>query len=190
MSMEHVNDSELDPAEMMCGDGACCGTCGEGERSHISLSKDHGPAHLRAVRQNTLDMTQEQFAVLMGISVATVRNWERGQTPIPPYFECALKMIESDPQMAMACLGAGRSHEEPAETGWDVVHPGPKEHARKMAVDKLKSNEDFKRMMDLAEGLKAFADEARVLGYDFDRKDVLGLAILSELTRIRKGVDY
>lgn len=174
----------------MCDENSKCCETGEDMpcHGHIDLSKDHGPAHLRHVRRDVLDMTQEQFSVLMGVSIATLRNWERGQTPVPPYFETVLKIVEADPQAAMSALGVARCSDTPVETGWDKIQPGsPSEHARKMAVEKLKSDQLSSRMMDIADELKAFADDARVLGYDFDRKDVLGLAILAELERVRKA---
>lgn len=147
----------------------------------IDLSKDHGPAYIRSVRQKSLDMTQEQFADLMGVSLATLRNWEQGQTPVPRYFEAALRVFEADPGMAMGALGAGRCTDGPSESDWDYVGDGPRRHARAMAVERIKSDPRAELMMVLAQDLKKFGDAARELGYDLDRKELLGLAILSRL---------
>ncbi len=147
----------------------------------IDLSKDHGASYLRHVRTKTLDMTQEQFADLMGVSVATLRNWEQGQTPVPRYFEMALKVFEADPGTAMSAVGAARSYDGPQDRDWDFVTAGPGQHARRMAVEEIKSDPRTALMMDLAQGLRRFGDLSRTLGYDLDRKELLGLAILSEL---------
>lgn len=188
----------------MCDENSkCCeqaeGRCSREESGECACNQEQAqapgairePEYLKHIRVNVLDMTQEQFSVLVGVSIATLRNWERGQTPVPPYFEAVLKVIEADPQMAMSVLGVARCSDTPVETGWDKVQPGsPSEHARKMAAEKLKADPLFSEMMDATERLKDFADAARTLGYDFDRKDVLGLAVLVGLTRIHKFIHY
>jgi len=45
--------------------------------------------------RNKLDLTQEQFAQKVGVTFATINNWERGtRTPHPFLFQKLLEMAE------------------------------------------------------------------------------------------------
>lgn len=43
---------------------------------------DQAPAKVKRVR-NRYGKTQEEFAELIGVSVATIREWEQGRGPVP-----------------------------------------------------------------------------------------------------------
>lgn len=58
-----------------------------------------------AVLRRRLDMTQEQFATRFGVSVATLRHWERGdRTPHGPA-RVLLNLIDREPRAVMRALG-------------------------------------------------------------------------------------
>lgn len=62
------------------------------------------PVDVAAVRRS-LHMTQEQFAAHFGVSVATLRHWERGdRTPQGPAL-VLLNVIQREPQAVMRALG-------------------------------------------------------------------------------------
>lgn len=59
------------------------GSIRRGERSASRAFVVDGP-NIKQVRSN-YDLTQSQFAAMLGISVATLRNWEQGRrTPHGP----------------------------------------------------------------------------------------------------------
>ncbi|MDN5871999.1 MAG: helix-turn-helix domain-containing protein [Nitrococcus sp.] len=62
------------------------------------------PVDVVALRRR-LGMTQEQFAARFGVSVATLRHWERGdRVPHGPAL-VLLNLIEREPQAVMRALG-------------------------------------------------------------------------------------
>lgn len=61
------------------------------------------PADVRAVREK-LKTTQEQFALLIGVSVATLRNWEQGRrSPDGPAL-ALLRVAAQNPKAVVAAL--------------------------------------------------------------------------------------
>ena len=62
------------------------------------------PVDVAALRHR-LGMTQEQFAARFGVSVATLRHWERGdRRPQGPAL-VLLNVIEREPQAVLRALG-------------------------------------------------------------------------------------
>jgi putative transcriptional regulator len=60
---------------------------------------------VRAIRQK-LNLTQQQFAMQFGFSLATVRNWEQG-TRVPPGSQrVLLTVIDRQPEAVKAALRA------------------------------------------------------------------------------------
>jgi len=63
------------------------------------------PADIKAIREQ-LEMSQPEFALLIGVSVATLRNWEQGRrTPEGPA-RALLKVAAKNPQAVAEALSA------------------------------------------------------------------------------------
>ena len=62
------------------------------------------PVDVAAVRRS-LHMTQEQFAARFGVSVATLRHWERGDRKPQGPALVLLNVIQREPQAVMRALG-------------------------------------------------------------------------------------
>jgi putative transcriptional regulator len=71
----------------------------------LTLDMLIAPANLR----RRLNMTQERFAAALGISVATLRNWEQGRNAIDPAARSLLILVARDPEGALAILAAART---------------------------------------------------------------------------------
>jgi putative transcriptional regulator len=58
---------------------------------------------VRSIRDQ-LDVTQEEFALMIGVSVATLRNWEQGRrTPDGPA-QALLRVAAANPKAVVAAL--------------------------------------------------------------------------------------
>ena len=65
------------------------------------------PADVRKIRAK-LGQSQEQFATMIGVSVATLRNWEQGRrTPDGPAL-ALLRVTESNPRAVANALNGRR----------------------------------------------------------------------------------
>ena len=65
------------------------------------------PTDVKAVRAK-LGQTQAEFALMIGVSVATLRNWEQGRrTPDGPAL-ALLRVAARDPQAVVAALHGAR----------------------------------------------------------------------------------
>jgi putative transcriptional regulator len=65
-----------------------------------------GPADVKAVRAK-LGKSQAEFALLIGVSVATLRNWEQGRrTPEGPA-RALLRVAAHNPRAVVAALHRG-----------------------------------------------------------------------------------
>ncbi|MGH7532253.1 MAG: NadS family protein [Gemmatimonadales bacterium] len=63
------------------------------------------PADVRAIRAR-LDMSQAELALMIGVSVATLRNWEQGRrTPDGPA-RALLRVAARDPKAVAMALSA------------------------------------------------------------------------------------
>ena len=71
------------------------------------------PTDVKAIR-GALDQTQEEFAAMIGVSVATLRNWEQGRrTPEGPAL-ALLRVAELEPRAVSRAL---RARGTPAKRG-------------------------------------------------------------------------
>lgn len=62
------------------------------------------PADVRAIRKK-LDKSQSEFALMIGVSVATLQNWEQGRrTPEGPA-QALLKIAAENPTAVAEALG-------------------------------------------------------------------------------------
>ncbi len=79
----------------------------EGKKTGIKVYKPDA-VDVKKVREKT-ELTQEQFAATFGISLGTLRHWERGdRAPQGPAL-VLLNAIERDPATVLRILGSGRS---------------------------------------------------------------------------------
>jgi putative transcriptional regulator len=62
------------------------------------------PVVARDVRKK-LGLTQMAFASLLGIPVATLRNWEQNRFMIEPAAQALLRVIDREPEAALRALG-------------------------------------------------------------------------------------
>ncbi len=60
-------------------------------------------ADVRAVRER-LAVTQEEFALMIGVSVATLRNWEQGRRVPEGPAQALLRVAAANPEAVVAAL--------------------------------------------------------------------------------------
>lgn len=64
---------------------------------------EYGPMDVKAIREKT-GLSQARFAIIMGVSVRTLQNWEQGhRTPQGPAVSL-LRIVEYDPQIALKAI--------------------------------------------------------------------------------------
>ncbi len=63
------------------------------------------PADIRAIRA-ALDVTQAEFALMIGVSVATLRNWEQGRRVPDGPARALLRVAAVDPEAVAVALSA------------------------------------------------------------------------------------
>jgi putative transcriptional regulator len=66
---------------------------------------DFKPEDVRALRQ-TLRKSQTEFALLIGVSVATLRNWEQGRRVPEGPARALLRVAAANPRVVMRALSA------------------------------------------------------------------------------------
>jgi len=80
---------------------------GKIQRGEISPDRSFkfSPIDIKAIRTK-LSKSQAEFALMIGVSVGTLRNWEQGRrTPEGPA-QVLLKVVENNPQAVMRALAA------------------------------------------------------------------------------------
>lgn len=61
------------------------------------------PPDVKAIREK-IGLSQARFAIIMGVSVRTLQNWEQGhRTPQGPAISL-LRIVEKDPEAALKAL--------------------------------------------------------------------------------------
>lgn len=71
--------------------------------ARASRRTSYRPADVKAIRAS-LDQTQEEFAAMIGVSVATLRNWEQGRrTPEGPAL-ALLRVAAAEPRAVARAL--------------------------------------------------------------------------------------
>ena len=63
------------------------------------------PADIKTIR-HSLDKSQTEFALMIGVSVATLRNWEQGRRHPEGPARALLKVAESNPEAVRKALGS------------------------------------------------------------------------------------
>ena len=63
------------------------------------------PADVRAIRKK-LDKSQSEFALMIGVSVATLQNWEQGRRRPEGPARALLKIAAENPTAVAQALGA------------------------------------------------------------------------------------
>jgi putative transcriptional regulator len=63
------------------------------------------PADVRAIRAS-LDKSQTEFAMMIGVSVATLRNWEQGRRVPDGPAQALLRVAAQNPEAVAAALSA------------------------------------------------------------------------------------
>jgi putative transcriptional regulator len=71
---------------------------------------DHDDWHpsVAQVRQ-ALNLTQAEIAALLGMPVATWRNWEQGRTAIDAPGRALLRILRREPEAVLRAMGAKRA---------------------------------------------------------------------------------
>jgi putative transcriptional regulator len=70
-----------------------------------SRSFDYPEPEVKSIRDR-LGVSQEKFAIILGVSKRTVENWEQGRRHPTGAARSLLKIVEADPEHAMRALGA------------------------------------------------------------------------------------
>jgi putative transcriptional regulator len=77
-------------------------------RGEVGPARVTDPDNLdvRSVREN-YGLTQPKFAALMGISVATLRNWEQGRRQPEGSARVLLRVVATSPEAVLAAVASG-----------------------------------------------------------------------------------
>jgi putative transcriptional regulator len=67
--------------------------------------KNISPADVRAIRSR-LKKSQSEFALMLGVSVATLQNWEQGRRRPEGPARALLRIAEQNPRAVAEALGA------------------------------------------------------------------------------------
>jgi len=70
-----------------------------------SRSFDFPDPEVKSIRDR-LGVSQEKFAVLLGVSKRTVENWEQGRRHPTGAARSLLRIVEADPEHALRALSA------------------------------------------------------------------------------------
>jgi putative transcriptional regulator len=68
-----------------------------------SRSFDYPDPEVKAIRDR-LGVSQEKFAILLGVSKRTVENWEQGRRHPTGAARSLLRIVEADPEHALRAL--------------------------------------------------------------------------------------
>jgi putative transcriptional regulator len=80
---------------------------GKIKRGEIRASRqfEYAPADIKAIRKK-LEKSQSEFALMIGVSVSTLRNWEQGRRRPEGPARALLKIATENPQAVSEALGA------------------------------------------------------------------------------------
>jgi putative transcriptional regulator len=80
---------------------------GKIKREEIRASRqfEYAPADIKAIRKK-LEKSQSEFALMIGVSVSTLRNWEQGRRCPEGPARALLKIATENPQAVSEALGA------------------------------------------------------------------------------------
>ncbi len=71
-----------------------------------SRAFNFAPADVKAIRQR-LGKSQSEFALMIGVSVATLQNWEQGRRNPEGPARALLKVASENPKAVAEALGGG-----------------------------------------------------------------------------------
>jgi putative transcriptional regulator len=74
-------------------------------KKNASRVFDFPDPEVKAIRDR-LGVSQEKFAVILGVSKRTVENWEQGRRHPTGAARALLRIVEVDPEYAMRALSA------------------------------------------------------------------------------------
>lgn len=74
-------------------------------KKKASRSFDYPDPEVKAIRDR-LGVSQEKFAIILGVSKRTVENWEQGRRHPTGAARSLLRIVEADPEHAMKALRA------------------------------------------------------------------------------------
>jgi len=75
--------------------------CGRAKPSRVLHLK---PLDIKKIRER-LDRSQSEFALMIGVSVATLQNWEQGRRKPEGPAQALLKVAASNPKIVARALG-------------------------------------------------------------------------------------
>ena len=70
-----------------------------------SRTFEFSPLDVKAIR-NKLDKSQSEFALMIGVSVSTLQNWEQGRRKPDGPARALLKVASENPEAVSKALGA------------------------------------------------------------------------------------
>ncbi|MEW8522612.1 MAG: NadS family protein [Candidatus Thiodiazotropha endolucinida] len=74
-------------------------------KKKASRSFDYPDPEVKAIRER-IGVSQEKFALLLGVSKRTVENWEQGRRHPTDAARSLLRIVEADPEHALSALSA------------------------------------------------------------------------------------
>ena len=74
-------------------------------KMHASRQFEYAPADIKAIRKR-LEKSQSEFALMIGVSVSTLQNWEQGRRRPEGPARALLKIATENPQAVSEALGA------------------------------------------------------------------------------------
>ncbi|MFI0375983.1 MAG: NadS family protein [Candidatus Thiodiazotropha sp.] len=74
-------------------------------KKKASRSFDYPDPEVNAIRER-IGVSQEKFALLLGVSKRTVENWEQGRRHPTGAARSLLRIVEADPEHALRALSA------------------------------------------------------------------------------------
>ncbi|MES9818941.1 MAG: NadS family protein [Candidatus Thiodiazotropha sp.] len=74
-------------------------------KKKASRSFDYPDPEVKAIRER-IGVSQEKFALLLGVSKRTVENWEQGRRHPTGAARSLLRIVEADPEHALRALSA------------------------------------------------------------------------------------
>jgi putative transcriptional regulator len=70
-----------------------------------SRTFDFKPADIKSIREK-LGMSQSEFAMMIGVSVSTLQNWEQGRRKPEGPARALLKIVSKNPKAVVKALSA------------------------------------------------------------------------------------
>ena len=74
-------------------------------KMHASRQFEYAPADIKAIRKR-LEKSQSEFALMIGVSVSTLQNWEQGRRRPEGPARALLKIATENPKAVSEALGA------------------------------------------------------------------------------------